>query len=344
MEGNAANVCRTVAVSGTDGDNHLAMATAENVVSCGVQPNIANEAILSKPSEGHIGNVTNEQSGNAQYEQLENTTNEQTVNNQADCYGNAQVEQSGTPHDDYHKEPLVAMGNAFADYAAQRNAEKSAGTRWTVAAHTDGTFGSTQSESHPLLAAAYESMGSDGTCYFVNSNQLLQASRYKEIKHHAQPVSFGLSVGYAFTDRLSLNSGLVYTRAESELSNVSGNDEIVSKQRLHYVGVPLSLKFTVWGNRYVQTYAIGGGQADFNVSATTTTSGVSRDSDRDRVQFSAGAAVGVQLNVLPETTPQIGIYAEPGVRYYFDNNSKVETIFKEKPCRFNLQVGVRFGF
>ena len=249
--------------------------------------------------------------------------------------------------DDKHvDEPLVAMGNTLVDYGLHSASTKSAGTRWSVSAHTDGAFVDVNNESHPLLAAAYKMCSDNGdeSYSFTSSNKILQASRYKEIRHHAQPVSFGLSVGYALSERLSLTTGMVYTRAESELSNVSGDDEIVSTQRLHYIGVPLSLRFTVWANRYVQTYAIGGAQADFNVSATTTTSGVRKSSGRDRVQFSAGAAAGVQLNVVPGMTPQVGIYAEPGVKYYFDNNSAVETIFKEKPCRFNLQVGIRLGF
>ena len=59
--------------------------------------------------------------------------------------------------------------------------------------------------------------------------------------------------------------------------------------------------------------------------------------EKDRLQWSAGSALGVQLNV----TPALGLYVEPGLRYYFDNGSNVENIFKDKKLNFQLQVGVR---
>ena len=38
-----------------------------------------------------------------------------------------------------------------------------------------------------------------------------------------------------------------------------------------------------------------------------------------------------------------GIYAEPGVAYYFDNESSLPTIYQEKPFNFNLNMGLRFN-
>lgn len=61
--------------------------------------------------------------------------------------------------------------------------------------------------------------------------------------------------------------------------------------------------------------------------------------DVDPLQWSVSAAAGVQVNF----TKNIGLYAEPGVAYYFDDGSEVETIRKEHPFNFNLQVGLRFS-
>ena len=38
----------------------------------------------------------------------------------------------------------------------------------------------------------------------------------------------------------------------------------------------------------------------------------------------------------------VGIYAEPGVSYHFDDHSSLQTIYKEKPLNFNLNVGIRY--
>ena len=58
------------------------------------------------------------------------------------------------------------------------------------------------------------------------------------------------------------------------------------------------------------------------------------------LQFSVNASAGFQVNLIP----QLGVYLEPGVSYYFDNGSAVETIYKDKPLNFNLKMGLRYTF
>lgn len=58
------------------------------------------------------------------------------------------------------------------------------------------------------------------------------------------------------------------------------------------------------------------------------------------LQFSLSSAVGVQINA----TKNIGFYVEPGVSYFFDDGSDVQTIRKENPFNFNLQAGIRFTY
>lgn len=60
--------------------------------------------------------------------------------------------------------------------------------------------------------------------------------------------------------------------------------------------------------------------------------------DSKPLQMSVNAAFGVQFDVLDN----VGIYAEPGVSYYLDDHSSLQTIYKEKPLNFNLNVGVRY--
>lgn len=58
------------------------------------------------------------------------------------------------------------------------------------------------------------------------------------------------------------------------------------------------------------------------------------------LQWSINPSAGLQLNI----TSLVGLYVEPGVSYYFDNHSPVETIYKDKPFNFNLNIGLRFNF
>ena len=221
-------------------------------------------------------------------------------------------------------------------------------SRWSIGAHTGGSMTDGNYANIPVSRCASASMlddaytdnsSTDNNGYRPVGNAAL-LSRYNETKHHAQPVSYGLSFGYALNSRLTLTTGVVYTRAVTDFIRSSGNDNITETQRLHYIGVPLGVKYRVWGNRYIQTYATAGGQADFNVKATMTSGDVKTDVDCDNVQFSVNAAAGVQVDVVPH----VGLYAEPGVKYYIDNKSAVATIFKDKPWAFNLQVGLRVEF
>ena len=221
-------------------------------------------------------------------------------------------------------------------------------SRWSIGAYTGGSMTDGNYANIPVARCANASMlddaytdnsSTDNNGYRPVGNAAL-LSRYNETKHHAQPVSYGLSFGYALNNRLTLTTGVVYTRAVTDFIRSSGNDNITEPQRLHYIGVPLGVKYRVWGNRYIQTYATAGGQADFNVKATMTSGDVKTDVDCDNVQFSVNAAAGVQVDVVPH----VGLYAEPGVKYYIDNKSAVATIFKDKPWAFNLQVGLRVEF
>lgn len=221
-------------------------------------------------------------------------------------------------------------------------------SRWSIGAYTGGSMTDGNYANIPVARCANASMlddaytdnsSTDNNGYRPVGNAAL-LSRYNETKHHAQPVSYGLSFGYALNNRLTLTTGMVYTRAVTDFIRSSGNDDITETQRLHYIGVPLGVKYRVWGNRYIQTYATAGGQADFNVKATMTSGDVKTDVDCDNVQFSVNAAAGVQVDVVPH----VGLYAEPGVKYYIDNKSAVATIFKDKPWAFNLQVGLRVEF
>lgn len=213
--------------------------------------------------------------------------------------------------------------------------------RWNIGVHAEGITTDSRNTQRPMLMATRESdvlaSGNPNKVQSVLSNAPLQLADYSQTKHHYHPMSFGLSVGYNLTPRLTLTTGMVYTYASSDFTSSAAGDDIIETQRLHYIGVPLNLKYNVWGNNAIHTYATAGCQADFNVSAKMQTGDITTDADKDRTQWSVGGAVGVQYNIIP----RMGIYAEPGVRYYIDNKSSVETIFKEKKLNFNLQLGVR---
>jgi hypothetical protein len=162
---------------------------------------------------------------------------------------------------------------------------------------------------------------------------------FEERQHHRQPVAFGLTLSYPVTGRLSLVSGVVYTRLKSDFTQVIRSQHIFKEQTLHYVGIPFSASYRLWQNKGLKTYLSAGMQADWNVKAQLKTEGVEQEMNLDRLQWSVNASLGLQYDLLP----QLSLYAEPGINHYFDNGSLVQNFFKDKPTSLKLQLGIRLN-
>lgn len=163
-----------------------------------------------------------------------------------------------------------------------------------------------------------------------------------------QPVQVGVSVAYSFTDRLSIESGLTYSCLVSDLSSgtASGNYDI--RQTLHYIGLPLYLKYDFLKIGGFSLYASAGGQMEKCVAGKTRTDyfiggkKISSESGRimvEPLQWSVGAYVGAQYSF----NSLVGLYVEPGAAYYFSNGSPVNCIYSERPFNFSLRAGLRFS-
>ena len=173
-------------------------------------------------------------------------------------------------------------------------------------------------------------------CYAAAAPPITLYKMKDEAKHHA-PIAVGVQVGLHASERLSFNTGVVYTRTSSEFARY-GTADYDKEQVLHYVGIPLTANYEVWGIKQLHTYVMLGGQVDFNVKNDTKIDDIKQDDvKKDRPQLSGKAALGLQYDVVK----QVGLYLEPGVKYYFDNGSEIENTFKDKKWNFNLQLGLR---
>lgn len=201
-----------------------------------------------------------------------------------------------------------------------------------------------QQNTPVLMSNAYYQQFSNSEIAYTNSHRRgapqsnVYLSNYKEETHHHLPLAIGLSVSYPLGDRLALSSGLVYTRAASDFQRIMPASTINTHQALHYIGIPLQLHYTFLRLQSLSLYANAGGQTDINVKAQQTTEGVPVEANRDNLQWSLTGAVGLQYPIIPH----LALYGEAGARWYIDNNSNVDTYFKQHPLSPNLQVGFRF--
>lgn len=169
---------------------------------------------------------------------------------------------------------------------------------------------------------------------------------------HKMPVKIGASIRYDFNKFLGIESGLTYSFLSSDLK--TGEEGAVSSwskgvQSMHYLGIPLNLSFNIFSSRYFNAYVTAGGLMEKCVRGSLKTDeyldgkyhGSSSTTLKQKgLQWSVNGAAGIQVNILP----QLGLYMEPGVSHHFSNNSKVRTIYSDKPTDFSLSFGLRYTF
>ena len=204
--------------------------------------------------------------------------------------------------------------------------------------YNDFSYG-TMAEPMPGVIPDPTGGGIYGEEYLLASYKAIQRKQQVNAKHHA-PVSVGLQVAFGIAPRLSLSTGMVYTRTSSDFYPYAPGSSYNVHQVLHYVGIPVGLNYEFWQSGGFHAYVMAGAEADYNVKNDTEEEGVKKENaKRDRVQFSGKASLGAQYDI----TPKVGLYIEPGAKYYFDNGSHVENTFKDKKLNFNLQFGLRFN-
>lgn len=204
--------------------------------------------------------------------------------------------------------------------------------------YNDFSYG-TMAEPMPGVIPDPTAGGIYGEEYLLASYKAIQRKQQGNAKHHT-PVSVGLQVAFGIAPRLSLSTGMVYTRTSSDFYPYASSSSYNVHQVLHYVGIPVGLNYEFWQSGGFHAYLMAGAEADYNVKNDTEEEGVKKENaKRDRVQFSGKASLGAQYDI----TPKVGLYIEPGAKYYFDNGSHVENTFKDKKLNFNLQFGLRFN-
>lgn len=198
--------------------------------------------------------------------------------------------------------------------------------------------------------AAGDALNSTSSDAFPDTPVMALSARNETKTHtsHRLPVRVGLAVSLPLTGRLSLESGVSYTYLSSEITTTGGESRCVTDQKLHFVGVPVGLTYTLWRGGRFSVYAGAGAQADFFVGGKADTrysvDGGKATTERTDVkmshpQWSVNAAMGAQYNI----GNTVSVFAEPGVSYFFDNPSKVETVFSDKPFNFNMRLGVKLN-
>ena len=300
------------------------------------------------PTTPQPHNPSTPQPLNPSTSQPHNPTTPQHPNPSTPQHLNPSTSQPLTPSTSQHPNPSASL-LAYTPADNSRGRHEGAAARWTLS--TSATTGMGASSVTNSTATYVEAVGPDNVIWADNPQLGIgifnQGKSVKTEYKHRLPVRVGFNVAYRLTDRLSVESGVSYTRLSSDMKDGTKDNYSSGSQKLDYIGVPLNVKYRAFGYRRLSVYASAGLLTEKCVSGKTTheyvISGEKKKHEAEDVaakpwQLSVNAALGAQFDVLRN----VGVYVEPGVSYYFDDRSTLSTIYKEKPLNFNLNLGVRY--
>ena len=315
------------------------------VAKNGVTP--AADAAVLPTQNSESAQISTPQHLNTSTSQHHNTSTPQHLNTSTSQPHNPTTPQPHNPSTSQHLNPSTSL-------LAYTSADNSRGrhdgaARWTLS--TSAMTGMGASSVTNSTATYVEAVGPDDVIWADNPQLGIgifnQGKSVKTEYKHRLPVRVGLNVAYRLTDRLSVESGVSYTRLSSDMKDGTKDNYSSGSQKLDYIGVPLNVKYRAFGYRRLSVYASAGLLTEKCVSGKATheyvISGEKKKHETEDVaakpwQLSVNAALGAQFDVLRN----VGVYVEPGVSYYFDDRSPLSTIYKEKPLNFNLNLGVRY--
>lgn len=146
--------------------------------------------------------------------------------------------------------------------------------------------------------------------------------------------------------RWAIESGLTYTYLKSTENIVSTHTQSAQLSRdieLNYLGIPLKAVYSIYQSDRLSVYATAGGLVEKSIKGKETVYDSRQEGSKSQnlkisePQWSLLGNLGINYRLVR----QFGLFVEPGVQYFFDDGSPVETIRKDKPFTFGVQAGIR---
>ena len=157
------------------------------------------------------------------------------------------------------------------------------------------------------------------------------------------PVSFGISARYHFAEKLAVSAGVNWSFLSRTFKGQYKTEEGIFTHNLQYIGLPVSLSYDVVDSKTLLFYCYAGGSAEKAISSKYYIYDLSTSpllsEDVPSLQYGLFGGIGVEFRV----SDKLGLYADPGVKYYFPGNQP-KSIRTDKPLMFSLEAGLRFNF
>ncbi|MBE0637891.1 MAG: hypothetical protein IH598_05175 [Bacteroidales bacterium] len=225
-------------------------------------------------------------------------------------------------------------------------ADKPKGKGWQLGLGYGTTTGYTESDP----SVSYESNSANFNQDYFSNELAAETKRFEDLENttHTHPITIGITVNKALSAKWGIETGLLFTRLKTTASTNPVNNaytEYVSE--ILYIGVPLSVRFSIISGRKFGLYASQGLVLEKGVKTWYSTnnyySGELTDSQStsytaDGMQLSSLTSLGVEYKL----GDLISIYLQPGFQIFFLNETQPFNIRSSSPYWPSVQTGLRF--
>jgi len=205
-----------------------------------------------------------------------------------------------------------------------------------------GSYGINDSKNAPYQGGPItgsgqitDSSGSGGITDSPDSGEPLTPAHHNDL-----PISASLIVSRSLSNRISLESGIVYTYLRSHFSFYDWESDCY----WHYLGIPLKLNINVYRLSSLRVYATVGGEIDFPLYSKSNSNepGLRPEFSNKHfdsyLSYSLSAGIGLSYRIVNN----LDIFLEPTLQYRFWHKHEVQNYWTDNRWCFSLPVGFRF--
>ncbi|MCC8089472.1 MAG: PorT family protein [Rikenellaceae bacterium] len=215
---------------------------------------------------------------------------------------------------------------------------------WSISVYADGSLGG---NNFGLSITGNNLLASRSAITSVNMSYANTAIVETTNYDHSMPISAGAVVRKLLNDKWGVETGISYTFLHSKAETENYINYKI-KQSAHYIGVPLSVTYSILKRPSFELYAKAGGEANFNVrthvkhefSGSGLQEPYTENFSANGIQWSVSGNIGIMYNI----SPVFGIYFEPGYSHFFSNSRQPDTYWQDHPDNFNMRIGFRTNF
>lgn len=257
------------------------------------------------------------------------------------------TEEQQTVANGEKKQNKSTSARRWTDPFAQMSYEDAKTTKASrISVSASGTVGGNDSNFASNRSPIYKAFGQGST---PKASTVTESS----VSNYGIPLSLGLGAKIEMNEQFSIGTGITWSMLSRTFTGTYYDVKngallnSVSGDFLHncqYIGIPVNVYYNIIKTSTMHFYVYGGGSAEFCLSSRYSSygTGVSAVNWKEPVkgmQGSAVAGIGVEFKL----SDHLGLYLDPGARYYFSGNGQPKSVRTDKPFMVNFEAGLRFN-